>query len=31
MKFSTPSRMTAHVAQAVFAGHPEYEETVINN
>lgn len=31
MKLSTPSRMTVYVDQVVFAGHPEYEETVISN
>lgn len=31
MKFSAASRMTAHVAQVAFAGHPEIEETVITN
>lgn len=31
MKLNTWSRMAAHVAQVVFAGHPENEETVINN
>lgn len=31
MKLNTPSRMTIHVAQVPFAGHPENEETVIGN
>lgn len=28
MKLNTPSRVTAHVAQVMFAGHPENKKTV---
>lgn len=31
MKLNVPSRMTAHVAQLVLAGHPEIEKTIISN
>jgi len=31
MKLNVPFRMTAHVAQAELAGHPEIEKTVIIN